>query len=486
MSAPTFSKTHLVLIPSYNSGAIVLRTVEEVLAHWLPVWVVIDGSDDGTAELLEKMALEHSNLRVLRLARNHGKGYAVLQGAREAAADGYTHILAFDADGQHPARFIPRYMTLSKEHPSEMILGKPVFPGNAPWERVWGRKLCNFWANVETLGGGIGDTLFGMRIYPTDPFLKVMEGIRWARRYDFDTEIAVRMSWDGVETINVDTPVRYLTPEEGGISHFKYLRDNTLLIWMHLRLLLNFLVRWPGIVLRRRKKAELRALADPESEASQKQRIESVARNYVSPWVRSKVRRRLWGDPIFEAIADVLAYQEPALPTLEIGTGRGLLPFYLRARGIASPIRALAKQKRDVSNGNYIAKHAFDTEIAFAAANDLSREFSAFFGNVVLMDGLQRLTEEQQKERLVQAADAVAVGGFLILRELDSDREAWQARWAQTGELPGGLFSTMEEDMGNEGDYLFPTPEFIDQVLKDEGLTELDAPSEHLFVFTRL
>ena len=57
------------------------------------------------------------------------------------------------------------------------------------------------------------------------------------RRFDFDPEAVVRMSWLGVPAVNLPAPVRYLSAAEGGVSHFHYGRDNLLLTWMHLRLL---------------------------------------------------------------------------------------------------------------------------------------------------------------------------------------------------------------------------------------------------------
>ena len=71
------------------------------------------------------------------------------------------------------------------------------------------------------------------------------------RRFDFDTEAVVRLAWRGVRPINVDAPVRYLRADEGGVSHFRYGRDNALLTWMHLRLVLGFALRLPSLVARR-------------------------------------------------------------------------------------------------------------------------------------------------------------------------------------------------------------------------------------------
>jgi hypothetical protein len=65
------------------------------------------------------------------------------------------------------------------------------------------------------------------------------------RRFDFDPEAAVRLSWRGVRAVNLPAPVRYLSAAEGGVSHFRYLRDNALLTWMHTRLALGRLLRLP-------------------------------------------------------------------------------------------------------------------------------------------------------------------------------------------------------------------------------------------------
>jgi hypothetical protein len=78
-----------------------------------------------------------------------------------------------------------------------------------------------------------------------------MRGQIWMRRFDFDPEAVVRLCWAGVRPVNRPAPVRYLRPEEGGVSHFKYGRDNALLTWMHLRLFLEFLVRLPVLAWRR-------------------------------------------------------------------------------------------------------------------------------------------------------------------------------------------------------------------------------------------
>jgi len=247
----TASKTHLVVIPSYNPGALVFETVRAARAQWAPVWVVVDGSTDGTGEELDAMAADDDGLRVLRLPVNSGKGAAVLHALDAAAQAGFTHVLTMDSDGQHPAHLIPAFMEASARRPDGMILGRPVFDASAPLLRVRGRKISNWWANLETLWSGIGDSLYGFRVYPVVPLRRIMHAQRWMRRFDFDPEAVVRLAWAGVPPINLSAPVRYLGEDEGGVSHFSYWRDNKLLTWMHTRLCLGFLLRLPRLILAR-------------------------------------------------------------------------------------------------------------------------------------------------------------------------------------------------------------------------------------------
>lgn len=251
MTSPQASTTHLVLIPSYNPGKTVIDTVKAARRQWAPVWVVVDGSTDGSQQWLQDMAAADPHLRVIVLPVNQGKGAAVLEGITRAQAEGFTHALTMDSDGQHPADLIPGFMAASQAQPKAMVLGKPVFGPEAPALRVNGRKVSNGWANLETLWAGIGDSLYGFRVYPIGPLIRVMRSQRFMRRFDFDPEAVVRLSWAGVPAVNMDAPVRYLSADEGGVSHFRYLRDNTLLTWMHTRLFLGFLLRLPMLAWRR-------------------------------------------------------------------------------------------------------------------------------------------------------------------------------------------------------------------------------------------
>ena len=251
---PEPSGSHLVLIPSYNPGPNLSATVRAALERWAPVWVIVDGSTDRSELDLTALAESAPHLRVMVLPENRGKGAAVLVGLCEALAQGFTHALTMDADGQHPAERLAAFMQVSLAEPDAMVLGVPVFDSSAPALRVKGRRISNWWANLETLGAGVGDSLFGFRIYPIRPLVEVMQSQPWMRHFDFDVEAVVRLCWRGIKPINLPAPVRYLRPDEGGVSHFNYWRDNLLLTWMHFRLFWGFVARLPLLAARRLRK----------------------------------------------------------------------------------------------------------------------------------------------------------------------------------------------------------------------------------------
>jgi len=167
---------------------------------------------------------------------------------------GFTHVLTLDADGQHPVDHIPSFMAASLAEPAALVLGRPVFGPEVPLERLHGRKLSVGLARLEIGGPGIDDPLFGFRVYPAAALQEALASTRRARGFDFDPEVAVRMVWAGVPTINLPAPCRYFSRSEGGVSHFNYLRDNLKLIWLHTRLLSQLLL-WRWVFIKRARRA---------------------------------------------------------------------------------------------------------------------------------------------------------------------------------------------------------------------------------------
>lgn len=239
----------IVTIPVYNHGAAIGSVVAAVRRHDLPVLLIDDGSEPAcAARIVELATLEPDAVRAIRLAPNQGKGAAMMAGFREAARLGFTHALQIDADGQHDANDIPRFVQRAAEHPHAVICGVPIYDDSVPKARLYGRYLTHVWVWINTLSFAIVDSMCGFRIYPLPATLAVIEQGRIGSRMDFDTEILVRLYWRGVAVVNEKTRVRY--PEDG-ISHFRPWQDNVAISKMHARLFFGMLWQLPRILWRR-------------------------------------------------------------------------------------------------------------------------------------------------------------------------------------------------------------------------------------------
>ena len=228
------------IVPTYDNPATVGAVVERVRARVPDVIVVDDGSGEPGRRAVEALA-SAPGVRVHRRAKNGGKGAAVKDGFRIARRLNFTHALQVDADGQHDLGDIPRFLEAARARPGALILGSPLFDASAPRARVIGRRITRFWARIETGGRpAIGDPLCGFRVYPLDAAIRANAR---GNAMDFDPEIAVRMVWAGAPVVNLPTRVRYFSREEGGVSHFRAVRDDALISWMHTRLVVGALAR---------------------------------------------------------------------------------------------------------------------------------------------------------------------------------------------------------------------------------------------------
>lgn len=228
------------VIPVYNHEHAIGAVVQGVLAHQLPCILVDDASSAACAQTLD--ALASDRVTVVRHAYNQGKGGAVMTGFKQAAAQGYTHVLQIDADGQHDVNDIPQFLALSQKQPRAMIIGCPRYDESVPKARLYGRYLTHIWIWINTLSLQIKDSMCGFRVYPLPPVLALLQRRTLGQRMDFDPEIVVRLHWAGVQCINVPTPVGYPTD---GVSHFKLWLDNALISRMHARLFFGMLCRLP-------------------------------------------------------------------------------------------------------------------------------------------------------------------------------------------------------------------------------------------------
>ncbi|CAM2010249.1 glycosyltransferase family 2 protein [Acanthopleuribacter pedis] len=236
-----------ILIPIYNNKDTIEAVVAEVRAFSLPIVIVNDGSDAMTHTVLD--AISGEDVEVVHLAQNGGKGMAVKTGLVHAHRKGFTHALQIDADGQHRAQDIPKFLTAAEAEPEALVLGCPVFSDDVPAARLHGRKLSVWLVWLQTMSRAIRDPLFGFRVYPLQAAVGVIDRYLIGNRMDFDPEIAVKLYWVGCPVVNIHSPVRY---PEGGLSSFRMVRDNIRITLMHTRLVLGMIPRLPRLLGRKK------------------------------------------------------------------------------------------------------------------------------------------------------------------------------------------------------------------------------------------
>lgn len=240
-----------IMIPCYNHGRMMPQVLQRLAPLGLPTLVVDDGSDATTAQQLDVLAGQYPDLTLLRLAVNQGKGAALLHAMQAASAAGYTHAVQVDADGQHTLEDVPALLAMARQHPDDLVSGLPIYDHSIPRARYYGRKFTDMWTAIETLSGDLQDSMCGFRVYPLQPTLALAARVTLGRRMDFDTEVMVRLYWQGHVSHFVPTRVTY--PVDG-LSHFQAVRDNVRISWMHTRLVFGMLRHLPALLGRRRRR----------------------------------------------------------------------------------------------------------------------------------------------------------------------------------------------------------------------------------------
>lgn len=239
-----------VVIPVYNHHLVIASVVERIRHFGLDCFLVDDGSEPQCRSVLEQIALNDSGVTLIRFADNCGKGVAVCTGLEAAATAGFSHALQVDADGQHNIDDIPRFIACARQHPDAVVSGSRIY-GQVPASRRYGRKLTDGLVYLHTLSQAIADSMCGYRVYPLTETMTLLQHCKVGKRMDFDTDILVRLYWQGVQVQHVTTPVIYQADIP---SHFDLLRDNLRISKMHLRLFLGMLLRIPSLMALKRQR----------------------------------------------------------------------------------------------------------------------------------------------------------------------------------------------------------------------------------------
>jgi glycosyltransferase involved in cell wall biosynthesis len=185
-----------IIIPAWNEEKYIEQTLKDIqkLNMALDIIVISDGSTDKTVSIAKKYATT-----VIDNKTNNGKGYVTRQ-ACDKAAKTYESIILFDADGQHRAQDIPRFLNELKRKP--LVLGYRSGKGMPARFKIgnWGLSVAAWFFS----GKKVKDTQSGFRAFTS----KLYKQIRWqANDYFMETEMILRLKTKQISQIEI--PVIY-------------------------------------------------------------------------------------------------------------------------------------------------------------------------------------------------------------------------------------------------------------------------------------
>lgn len=235
------------VIPTYQNAKTLLKVVADVHRVVDTVFVVDDGSNDGTAALLDKATGNERPEKVLTHPKNCGKGAALKTGLTYARQQGFRYAVTVDADGQHRADDIPALLKAVEEEPDALAIGsRGLQHENMPAKSTFANRFSNFWFALQTLQR-LPDTQSGLRVYP----LRCLHGLRWmSARYEAELTLLVFSAWAGVKLLPVPVSV-YYPPRDQRVTHFRPGRDFTRISVLNTLLCFLMVVYgWPRVFCR--------------------------------------------------------------------------------------------------------------------------------------------------------------------------------------------------------------------------------------------
>ena len=235
------------VIPTYQNAKTLLKVVADVHRVVDTVFVVDDGSNDGTAALLDKATGNERPEKVLTHPKNCGKGAALKTGLTYARQQGFRYAVTVDADGQHRADDIPALLKAVEEEPDALAIGsRGLQHENMPAKSTFANRFSNFWFALQTLQR-LPDTQSGLRVYP----LRRLHGLRWmSARYEAELTLLVFSAWAGVKLLPIPVSV-YYPPRDQRVTHFRPGRDFTRISMLNTLLCFLMVVYgWPRIFCR--------------------------------------------------------------------------------------------------------------------------------------------------------------------------------------------------------------------------------------------
>jgi glycosyltransferase involved in cell wall biosynthesis len=205
-----------IVIPALDEALAIREVACDALALGHPVYVVDDGSRDGTADVIADLPLT-----VIRHATTLGKGQSLKDGFAAAFAAGASAVVTLDGDGQHAAADVPRLVAAHARSPEALVLcARTRRAGPRPWLRHFANGFADFWISWAC-GTRVLDSQCGQRLYPRT----LVEAIALPASggFTFESEVLIETARAGFPIAGVPIVARYHAGRRP--SHFRPVAD---------------------------------------------------------------------------------------------------------------------------------------------------------------------------------------------------------------------------------------------------------------------
>ena len=205
-----------VVIPAYNAARTLRAVLDRIPGDFRErlerIWIVNDGSVDGTGALAESCARGEPRIRAVHLPVNSGYGFAVRTGILAARSAGASVVAVLHADGQYAPEMLPALVRALSENDGDLIQGSRVASGTALsggmplYKYVAGRALTHLENRV--FGLGLTDYHSGYLVYGS----RALAGLPFERlsdRFEFDLEVIACARARGFRIGELPIPTHY-------------------------------------------------------------------------------------------------------------------------------------------------------------------------------------------------------------------------------------------------------------------------------------
>ena len=196
-----------LVMPTYNEAPNLepmIAAVRERLPEGGRILIVDDSSPDGTGEIADRLAGEHTDVAVLHRARKEGIGPAYVAGFGRALEGGTELVAQMDADFSHDPADLPRLLEAAEG--ADLVLGSRYVHGGgvADWGPVRRAISRGGSAYARTLlGVEVRDLTGGFKVFRRRVLESIDLGSISAAGYAFQVETTFRALRAGFRVVEV-------------------------------------------------------------------------------------------------------------------------------------------------------------------------------------------------------------------------------------------------------------------------------------------